>query len=818
MLLTLERFDMERVLQDLRYALRRLLKNPGFAVVIVLTLSLGIGANTAIFSVVNAVLLRPLPYADPDRLVNVFHFYPSLNNLEAGAAAPTYRDLQETGGPFERVAVQTFAGVNFTGAAQPERLEGALVSGEFFATYGVPPARGRTIQPADIEAGEERVVVLSHGLWQRAFGGDPGVIGRTMQLNGEAHEIIGVMPSDFRSFPVPTVELWRPIVFSPQSLAARTNEFLQLTARLRPGVSPEEAQRQLAIFAERLRNDNPEAYPPDWTMRLRPVAQEVTGDLRPALLVLLGAVGFVLLIACGNVANLLLARAAARRKEIAIRGALGARRADLIRQLLVESVVLALVGGALGLALAYAAIRFLVALNPSNLPWIMDVSIDSTVLLFTLGVALGTGLLFGLVPALHVSRTNLQSTLREGGRTGAADARGLAARRVLVVAELALALTLLAGAGLLMRSFAQLSRVDPGFNPENVLTMNLTLPSARYPSDTARIAFFEQVLERSAALPGVVNAGASTGLPFSGWGGTRSFAVEGLELPEGQPNPWGDYRLVDENFHRTLQIPLLRGRYFTDTDRMGTPPVAIVDQGLAERYWPGEEPIGKRIAFELLEAGEPAWIEVVGVVGYAAQQGVDAERRVQVYRPFRQLGPGSMSLAIRTTGDPLRLVGPVRGEVRAIDPDQPIAQIRTMEELLAAAVGQRRFSMLLLGLFAGVALVLAAVGIYGVMSFDVTRRAQEMGVRMALGANPGSLLGLVLGQGIRLALVGVAIGLLGAFALTRLIESQLYGVRATDPLTLALVASLLLGVAALATLVPGWRATRVDPMIALRSE
>ncbi|MGI9181663.1 MAG: ABC transporter permease [Longimicrobiaceae bacterium] len=809
---------MDNLLQDLRYALRRLGKNPGFAAIIVLTLALGIGANTAIFSVVNTVLLRPLPYGEPDRLVNAFHFYPSLNNLEAGAAAPTYRDLREAGRIFESVAVQSGGGVNFTGAGEPERLQGALVSGEFFSTYRVPPALGRPIVQEDVDSGNQRVVVLSHGLWQRIYGGHPRAIGRTMQLNGEAHEIIGVMPASFRNFGMQDVELWRPLLLTPGQFQGRTNEFLQLTARIRPGASVEEAERELTAFAEQLKADNPGSYPPDWTIRLRPIAEEMTGDLRPALLVLLGAVAFVLLIACANVANLLLARAAARGKEVAIRGALGARRVDLVRQLLVESVVLSLVGGLLGLALAEVGIRMLAAFNPSNLPWIAQLTIDRTVLLFTLGVAVATGLIFGLLPALQVSRTDLQSTLRQGGRTGGSDARGLSARRVLVVAELALALTLLAGAGLLIRSFAQLSRVDPGFNPSGLLTMNLTLPSAKYPTDTARVAFFEEVLERVKAVPGVQSAGAISNLPFSGGVSTASFAVEGLVLSEGQPDPWGDYRLADPNLHRTLQIPLLRGRYFTDADRMGAPRVAIVDQGMVERYWPGDDPIGKRIAYGTLESGEPAWIEVVGVVGYAAQDGLDAERRVQIYRPVMQLGASSLSLAIRTSGDPTRLVGSIRRAIHSVDPEQPVAQVRTMDELLASAVGQRRFAMLLLGLFAGIALLLASVGIYGVMSFDVTRRSQEIGVRMALGAEPVSVLRLVLVRGVKLALVGAGLGLLGAFALTRLIASQLYGVRSTDPVTFAAVAALLVGVAVLATLVPAWRATRVDPMVALRAE
>jgi putative ABC transport system permease protein len=806
------------VQQDLRYAARTLWRSPGFALVAILTLALGIGANTAIFSVVNTVLLRPLPYAEPDRLVTAFHFYPSLNDLEAGAAVPTYRELREESRVFETVAVSTFWGVNYSGATQPERLLGSQVSGEYFATFGVAPALGRPILQEDIEA-ERRVVVLSHALWQRAFAGVADVVGRTLQLDGESYEVVGVMPPGFRDFFIPPAELWGPAVFHPQLFDARTSEFLQLAGRLRPGVTADGARQELTAFAERLKTDHPGSYPVDWTLRLRPLDEQATGGIRPALLMLLGGVGFVLLIACSNVASLMLARAAARRKEVAVRRALGAKSSHLIRQFLVESLLLSLIGGLLGLALAYGALRLLVNLGPEGLLWVNDIGIDGTVLLFTFGVAVLAGVVFGLAPAFQISRNDLQTTLRDGSRSGGYDSRGLAMRRVLVVAEVALALTLLTGAGLLIRSFSQLQRVDPGFNAEGLLTMDFTLTPTRYTSDTARIAFFEEIRERIAALPGVEGVGASTGLPFSGMVGTRSFSIEGLELADGQPDPWGDYSLVSPDYHRTMQIPLLRGRHFTAADRLGAPRVAIVDQETVNRYWPNEDPLGKRIAYGVLQStGEPIWLEVVGVVGSVAREGLDVERRVQVYRPLLQLGPSSIALAVRTSGDPNRLIGSVRAAIQSVDPDQPIAQLRTMEEMMGSAAAPRRFSMLLLGFFAGVALLLASVGIYGVMSFDVARRSQEMGIRMALGAEPGGVLRLVLGQGMRLALIGVVLGLLGSLALTRLIASQLFGVGPTDLVTFAVVIALLTGVAALATLIPAHRATRVDPLVALRTD
>ncbi|MGH7665533.1 MAG: ABC transporter permease [Gemmatimonadaceae bacterium] len=813
---------MDRIVGDIRHASRRLLRNPGFSAVILVTLALGIGANTAIFSVVNGVLLRPLPYREPAQLATVYHYYPSLE-LEAGFAVPSFRDLSEQGKVFEAVAVQTGWGVNVTGVGEPQRLAGQRVSGDFFRVYGVPAALGRTLLPSDGVAGNDNVVVLSDGLWRGMFGSRPDVIGTSVRLNGESYQIIGVMPPGHRDFFSRTAELWSPLVFTPEQYGddRRTNEFLTLSARLGPGVTMEQAEGAMTAFGERLKQDNPDSYPANWTLRLKSLTDQSTEDIRPALLVLLGAVGFVLLIACANVANLLLARAATRGKEIAIRSALGANRSTLIRQLLTESLMLSLGGGILGLVLAYLGIRALIALNPANLPRVDEIGIDVTVLVFTFAVAVVTGLIFGLVPAMRTSRADLQGTLKEGGRS-LAESGGQRVRRVLVVAEVALALTLLIGAGLLIRSFVRLQGVDPGFDPQNLVTMNLSLPQSKYASDTARIAFFETLFPRLEALPGVRGVAATSVIPFGGGWSTGAFAIEGFTPADGEPNPWGDIRVVNPDFHAVMKIPLVRGRAFTDADRAGTPDVAIVDEEMVRRYWPDEDPIGKRLTF-----GDPdgdagpdslEWINVIGVVGHTAHEGLDADPRIQLYLPYRQQGPGFLTLAIRTARDPLALVSAMRRTIREVDPEQPVAQIRTMESMLDDSVGQRRLSMLLLGLFAGIAMLLASVGIYGVMSFDVTRRSQELGVRMALGADRRRVLSLVMRDGLRLTILGVVIGLLGALALTQLIRSQLYGVGTTDAATYILVALLLTAVAVAATLLPALRATQLDPVVALRAE
>lgn len=802
----------------MRYAFRRLLHAPGFSVIVILTLAVGIGANSAIFSIVNAVLLRPQPYPEPDRLVVLNHYYPDLDGLMASFAVPSYRDVQERMRIFESFAVAQDWAANLTGQGDPERLVGRRVSGEYFRVFGIPAALGRAIAPGEDSAGQALVAVLSHGLWTRRFGADPAIVGKRILLNGEPFDVVGVMPAGFRDFFQPRAEIWAPVVFQPEHYSddSRTSEFLQAAGRLRQGVTVEQAGRDVTAFAEQLRRDFPGAYPERWTIDTRSLAEVATGRIRPALLVLLGAVGIVLLIVCANVANLLLARAAARSREIAIRAAIGATQVRLVRQLLAESLLLSMLGAAFGLLLAYAAVRTLVGLSPPDLLQ-TAVALDGTVLLFTLALAVLTALLFGIAPAVQASRTDLQNSLKEGART-AGDRGGAYLRKALVVAEVALALSLLVGAGLLIRSFASLQQVDPGFDPANLVTMSVALPSATYETPESRILFFQSLLPRVRALPGVVDAGATSNIPFGGNWSTGSFTVEGYQPPQGQPPPWGDLRVVTPGFHQAMRIRLLAGRHIAEQDRADGPRVVVVDEEMVRRYWPDSDPLGKRIAFDVTEGAEPEWITVVGVVAHTAHEGLDAERRVQLYFSHTQAPIPFMTLAVRTAADPGGIVSAVKAAVRAVDPDQPIADARTMVEMMSRTAGQRQLSTYLLAAFAGIALLLAALGVYGVMSFDVARRASEMGVRMALGADRRTVLALVMRQGAVLAAVGIVLGVAGALALTRVLRSQLFGVEPSDPLTFGVVAASLGAVALLATLVPALRATRVNPVEALRYE
>jgi putative ABC transport system permease protein len=806
---------MDTLLRDIKYSIRRLQTSPGFTAITVMTLALGIGANTAIFSVVNTILLSPLPYREPERLVTIEHFYPSLNDMRAPVSARGFRDYRDKTQSFEAVAVETGWGVNLTGTGNPERIPGARVSGDWFRALGIAPAKGRALQRDDDEPGHEHVVVISDGLWKRLYGSNPSVIGKSMLLNDETYQIVGVMPPDFVSFFSRRADIFAPLALTQQQFTGGyTNEFLNLTARLKSGVRIEQAAAEMKRFAENLKKENPNNFSPRWSLTVRSLNEVTTGSIRPVLFVLLGAVGFVLLIACANVANLLLARAAVRIKEIAIRAALGADRLALVRQLLTESVILALGGGVLGLALARWSVKSLVALNP-NLPRASEVGVDAKVMAFTLAISVLTGLLFGLAPSLQTSRANLQETLKEGGRSGSADFAGRNARRGLVVAEVALALTLLIGAGLLIKSVARLQSVDPGFDPRNLVAFNLSLPPVKYRSDTVQIQFADQMLARLNAVPGVKSAATTSVLPFNNGWSTSSFRIEGVEVPPGQNGPWGDIRFVSTRFFETMRIPLLRGRLFTEQDAAGSPPVVVIDDVFAKKWFPNQDPVGKRIK---RGPDSAPWITIIGVVGHAAHEGLDAEKRIQYYFPYRQTGGRFITVAIRTTGDPLRAVPAVRAAVHAVDRDQPLSGIATMETLIEQSMGQRKLSMILLGVFSGIALLLASIGIYGVMSYSVTQRTRELGIRMALGAARTRVLALVVSQGMALALTGVVIGLAGAYGLTRFLASQLYSVKPTDPATFAVVTAALAGTALAATLIPALRATRVDPVVALRDE
>lgn len=813
---------MDTIRHDIRQSFRRLGNQPAFTTVVLITLALGIGANTAIFSVVNTVLLRPLPYRQAGQLVTVQHRYPSLE-MDAPVSAPGFRAYRDDTRIYSSVAVEASWAANLTGAGDPVRLRGGRVSGEYFRTMGVPAALGRALLPEEDAPGRNHVVVISDGLWKQMFGGERSIVGSTISLNGEGYEVVGVMPPSFHDFWSHDVEIWTPLALTPDNFVAGnfTNEWLNLTARLKPGVTVEQAERDMHAFAERLKRDNPGSFPDRWTLAVTSLSEIATGKIRPALLVLLGAVGFVLLIACANVANLLLARAAGRTKEVAIRSALGAERRDLIRQLLTESIVLSLIGGAMGLLLAYWSVRAIVAVNPSNIPRVDELGLDGNVLIFTAVVSVGTGLLFGVVPALQMSRGDLQSTLREGGRTGSGDRGGQRVRRVLVVAEVALALTLLVGAGLLVRSSARLSGVDPGFDSHDVLTFSLSLPEIKYPTDTAMNAFFDAVLPAIARVPGVRAAGATSVMPFGGSWSTGGFNVEGYQPPPDANGPWGDIRIISPGFLETLEVPVLAGHIFTEQDARSALPVAVVDEELVRRFYKSpSDAIGKR-----LWRGSPTpndstrYITIVGVVGHTKHEGLAAEPRAQLYIPYEQFGGVSrMDVAVRTAGDPTRYVSSIRGAIRSVDSDEPMANVRTLDDLVSESMGQRWLSMTLLGVFAGIALLLASVGIYGVMSYSVAQRTREMGLRMALGAKQRDVLALVLRQGMTLVLAGVAVGVVCALAITRVMASQLYSVRPTDPVTFVSVALLLAAIALVATLLPAWRATLVDPTVALREE
>lgn len=807
--------------QDLRYGSRMLRKNPAFTLVAVLTLALGIGANTAIFSVVSGVLLRPLPYSSPERLVQFWETNPLKGWTQATVAPANLFDWQEQNQSFEDIAAYMgsdtkeagMSNLFLTGEGEPERVRGLHVTGNLFSVLGVSAARGRTFTPEETLAGNHRVAVLSHDLWLRRFGGDPSIVDQTISINGANRTVIGVMPDGFY-FPAKEVELWVPMGWEHAQIARlRRPHFLRAIGRLKPGVSIEQARSDMTSIATVLEGQYPDTNT-QMGVGLGRLQEWIVGDSRPALLVFLAAVGLVLLIACANVSSLLLARAESRKKEIAIRVALGAGRWRIIRQLLSESLLIALIGGAIGIFLAVWARKLLLALGARHIPRLHEISLDAAALGFTLGITLLAAVLAGLLPAWQVSRQELTSSLKDGQK-GAGGSQRSGMRSLLVVSEIALSFMLVIGAGLLIKSFIRLVRVDPGIDPNNVLTLRLDLPGSRYPEDHQQRAFFEEIERRISGLPGVESVGATTCLPLEGYKWTGDATVEG--------HPAEDYlrelrhKEVTPGYFRTLKIPLLAGREYDGRDTANSPKMAVVNEAFARWAFPNEDPIGRRVKFTKPAIDSP-WYQIIGVVRGEKQDGLDKEIRPEVYEAQSQNTQSQLVMVVRTSGDPMNLAGAVREEIRAVDRDLPPYDIKRMSEVLSASFAKQRFTVMLLGVFAALALGLAAIGIYGVIAYSVTQRTYELGLRRALGAQSGDVLKLVGGQVVRLAVTGIGLGLAASIALTRLIASLLFDVSATDPTTFAVVALLLGAVALLAAGIPARRAVRVDPMVALRYE
>jgi putative ABC transport system permease protein len=833
---------METLIQDLRYGLRLLLKSPGFTAIAVLALGLGIGANTAMFSVVNAVLLQPLPYHQPNRLMLAWSSNLAKGMQQWGTSPPDFYAFRQQNHSFEKLSAFYSRAYNLSGTDEPERLATLVVSSEFFGSLGVTPQLGRTFAASDEQWGSHRVVMLSDGVWRRRFAADPNVVGRAITVNGEPHVVVGVMRPDF-SFLGFATQMWAPMSFAPgDNMNTHNNYFLNMVGRLKPGVTRDVAFADLNAIAKDIEQKFPENKGVGADLTL--LQDSLVGDVKPALLVLMGAVGFVLLIACANIANLLLARAASRQREIAVRTALGASRSRLLRQFLTESVMLSALGGLVGLLIAFWSSDALHVVNSRILPRAQEVRLDPAVLGFTFAISLLTGVLFGLAPAMQSAATNLNEALKEGARGSNEGSARHRMRATLVIAEVALSLMLLIGAGLMLKSLRRLMSVDAGFDPRNVLTMEINLPAGKYVDEEAdrkleanayarATDFFNTAIERVRSLPGVDVVGAVSSLPVMGenWGKTVTLYDRPLPASLDQL-PHIQYRLVAGDYFKSLGIRMVRGRALTDRDTLQTPYVAVVNQQFAKQHYKNEDAIGKVISVDppiaLLPPGlavppgyaGPQKFTIVGVVEDVKYRSLSRDAVPLVYATFAQNSEGytTMYLTVRATSDPLSLVGAVRHEIAQIDKNQPIANIATMESRVSNSVAQPRLEALLFGIFSGLAALLAAVGIYGVMSYSVTQRTREIGIRMALGAAQRDVLSMVLGQGFRLTAIGLAIGLAGALGLTRVLKKLLFGVSATDPAVFIAIAALLSAIALLATWVPARRATKVDPMVALRYE
>ena len=831
---------MHKLLQDLRYAIRSMRKRPGFTLIAVMTLALGIGASTAIFTVVDAGLLRGLPYRSSESLYHIWETTPQKQFGQREFSYPDYQDYLQTQ-IFDGIAAYTGGGGIMSGRGEPERVFAPSASANFFAVLGVEPFLGRTFQPGEDKQGAPRVTVLTYGMWQRRFGGDPNIVGQSLTLNGESYTIVGVLPANFQ-FALRTADLWQPYQPTDAQATRRFMHGTNLIGRLKPGVTPAQAQAELSVIAKRIEQEHNQSHA-GTSVKLVPLQEQFVGQVRPILLVLLAAVGFVLLIACANVASLLLTRSLSRQKEVAIRAALGANRWRVVRQLLTESILLSLVGGVVGLMIAYWGVDALVATLPEGqlnaLPFLKTLRIDSTILAFSFGLSLLTGVVFGLAPAIQSSRPDLNEVLKEGGRTAGGGAKHRL-RSVFVTTEIALAVVLLVGAGLMLKSLLKLLNSNIGFNPQNVLTMTVAVPPNKYDDITKQVAFYDRLKERVDALPGVGDSGTVSVLPLQG-GNTTRFYVDGDPVPAPGQETEANMRIVSESYFQTLGVPLIAGRMFDNRDVATAPPpsaqgantqaantqasnpqaptqgVVIIGKTLADKIFAGRDPVGRKLAYT--SAGSTPDL-IVGVVGDVKIGGLDEALRPVLYFPFRRFPGVSTNLVVRTDGDPTALATAIRSETRAIEPEVVVFNMRPMEEVIgdSPAAFMRRFPALLIGIFAGVALLLASIGIYGVVSYSVSQQTHYIGVRMALGAQASDILKMVLKQGLALALAGMALGALASLALMRLLRSLLFEVQPTDAMTFAVVLGTLLVVALLACYIPARRATKVDPLVALRYE
>jgi len=814
---------MDSFLQDVRYGIRMLLKSPAISVVALLSLALGIGANTAIFSIVNAVLLRPLPYQQPGQLVKVWGNFEKLGLPRNWISEPEYWDLKARQRSFSSFAIYSAQdGLNLTrGGSEPIRVSTCLTSWQLFDVLGVKPARGRAFVEGEDLPGREREVIISDSLWRTRFGTDPNLLGSAIELNTLAYTVIGIMPPGFE-FAGPH-DVWVPQPLDPAKPTDRRSHNYELIARLKPGVTAERAGQEMRAQSAQMLREHPDEYGDSgFSMFAVPLQSELTGETRLPLLVLLGAVLTVLLIACGNIANLLLARGSVREREVAVRTALGAGKLRIVRQLLTESMLLSLAGGFIGVLVGSWTLDLLKTYVADTLPRAHEISLDNRVLLFCLGLSLFTGILFGIAPALHIARGSVQESLKEGAR-GSAGRERQKLRNLLVVSEIALALMLLVCAGLLLRSFYRVLNVSPGFETQRVLTAQIALPFEKY-KDPAVISFYRDLTQRLSTLPGIEAAGAVSHLPLSGSyfsGGTkveRTTVTNISRTPEGLPSIETDRRMVTPGYLSAMQIPLIRGRWFTDADTERSPLVAVVDTDFAQRFWPGQDPIGQRISLGAEPDGSPTWRTIVGIVGHIRHYGLEEEGREQTYYPAAQIPRNAMFLTIRTSADPETMIESVRKLVTSVDPALPLYQVNTMSQWLDRSTASRKLNVTLLGIFAGIAVMMALIGIYGVISYAVVMRTHEIGIRLALGAQRSDVAKMILLQGLRILGMGLVIGIAGAALATRALSTLLFGIRATDPVTFVAIPVLLAGVALMASYLPARKATRVDPMIALRYE